>query len=123
MAIKIVYCLRRKAGISREEFQRYWLEQHAPKVKARAAAIGMRRYVQSHAIDTPLNAAVAGARGAPEGYDGIMEGWWDSEEQALAVLGTPEGQAAGRDLLDDEGRFIDFERSPIFFTREHVIYE
>jgi hypothetical protein len=122
MAVKIVYCLRRKPGISREEFQRYWLETHGPKVKAAADAIGMRRYVQSHTIETPLNGAVATSRGGLEAYDGIMEGWWDGDEDALAALSTAEGQAAARDLLDDEGKFIDFERSPIFFTREHVIY-
>jgi uncharacterized protein (TIGR02118 family) len=122
MAIKIVYCLRRKPAISREEFQRYWFEEHAPKVKAAAAAIGMRRYVQSHTLETPLNDAIAASRGGSEAYDGIMEGWWDSEDDVLAALSTPEGQAAGRLLLEDEGRFIDFARSPIFFTREHVIY-
>jgi hypothetical protein len=113
MSIKIVFCLRRKDGISREEFLRYWLEEHAPKVKAHAPALGMRRYVQSHTLDTPLNAAVADARGAPKPYDGIMEGWWDSEE----------AQAASRDLLVDEARFIDLPRSAIFFTREHLIFE
>ncbi|HEY1448785.1 MAG TPA: EthD domain-containing protein [Caulobacteraceae bacterium] len=123
MPLKIVFCLRRKEGISREEFQRYWLEEHAPRVKGHAAAIGMRRYVQSHALDTPLNDAVAGARGAPEPYDGVMEGWWDSEEALLATLSSPEAQAAGRDLLEDEARFIDLACSPIFFTREHVIFE
>ena len=121
--LKIVFCLRRKQGITREEFQRYWREEHAPKVKARAPAIGMRRYVQSHTLDTPLNAAVADSRGAPEPYDGIMEGWWDSEEALLATLSSPEAQAAGRDLLEDEARFIDLAHSPIFFTREHVIFE
>src|SRR5579863_6636049 len=122
MPIKIVYCLRRKDGISREEFQRYWLKEHAPRVKAHAAAIGMRRYVQSHAIETPIDAAVAGARGSPAPYDGVMEGWWDSEAALFAALSTPEGQAAGADLLADEARFIDFARSPIFFSREHVIF-
>ena len=122
MAIKIVYCLRRKPGISREEFQRYWLDVHGPMVKARGEAIGMRRYVQSHAVETPMNAALAGARGGLESYDGVMEGWWDSEAEALAALSTPDGQATARDLLDDEGKFIDFDRSPIFMTREHVIY-
>jgi len=91
-------------------------------VKARAEAIGMRRYVQSHTVETPMNAALAGARGGLDGYDGVMEGWWDSEAEALAALSTPDGQAAARDLLDDEGKFIDFDRSPIFMTREHVIY-
>jgi hypothetical protein len=83
----------------------------------------MRRYVQSHTLDTPLNAAVADARGAPKPYDGIMEGWWDSEEALLATLSSPEAQAASRDLLEDEARFIDLPRSAIFFTREHLIFE
>lgn len=122
MVIKVVYCLTRKDGMSREEFQTYWLGEHADKVKARAAAIGMQRYVQSHIYDTPMNAGMAEPRGSLEGYDGIMEGWWDSEEQAMAALMTPEGQRAMTDLLDDEGVFVDFARSPIFMTREHVIY-
>lgn len=120
--IKLVYCLTRKQGMSREQFQEYWLGQHADTVKERADAIGMKRYVQSHRYDTPMNTGVASARGALEGYDGIMEGWWDSEEQAMAALTTAEGIQAMTDLLDDERRFIDFSRSPIFFTREHVIY-
>jgi uncharacterized protein (TIGR02118 family) len=123
MSIKIVFCLRRKDGISREEFQRYWLEKHAPLVKSHAAAIGMRRYVQSHTLETPLNAAVADSRGAPEPYDGVMEGWWDSEEALVTTLSSPAAQAAGRELLEDEARFIDLARSPIFFTREHVIFD
>jgi hypothetical protein len=122
MAIKVVYCLMRKDGMSREDFQSYWLGQHADKVKARADAIGMHRYVQSHACDTPMNIGMAAARGGLGGFDGVMEGWWESEEQAVAALTTPEGQQAMSDLLDDEGVFIDFARSPIFMTREHVIY-
>jgi uncharacterized protein (TIGR02118 family) len=122
MAIKVVYCLRRKPGVSREEFQRYWLGEHGPKVTAVAAAIGMRRYVQSHTLETPLNAAVAASRGGLEAYDGVMEGWWDSEEDVAAALSSPEGQAAARGLLEDEAQFIDFARSPIFFTHEHVMF-
>lgn len=120
--IKVVYCLVRKEGMSREKFQNYWLNQHADKVKQRANAIGMVRYVQSHSYDTPMNAGMAQERGGLSGYDGIMEGWWESEEQAMAALTTPAGQQAMTDLLDDERCFIDFGKSPIFMTREHVIY-
>lgn len=122
MAIKVIYCLTRKPEMSRAAFQAYWLGQHADKVKARADRIGMVRYVQSHSYDTPMNASMAGERGGIEGYDGVMEGWWDSEEQAMAALTTPEGVVAMADLLDDERKFIDFSRSPIFMTREHVVY-
>lgn len=122
MSIKVIYCLKRKDGMTREQFQAYWLGQHADKVRARAKAIGMVRYVQSHSYDTPMNVGMAGERGGLEGYDGVMEGWWDSEEQAMASLTTPEGQQAMSELLDDERKFIDFANSPIFMTHEHVIY-
>jgi hypothetical protein len=36
---------------------------------------------------------------------------------------SPEGQEAGRLLLQDESKFIDFERSTIFFTEEHLIFD
>ncbi|KKW90135.1 EthD domain-containing protein [Sphingobium chungbukense] len=121
MQIKVIYCLTRKEGISRDSFQTYWRGRHAGLVKERAEAIGMVRYVQSHSYDTAMNGAMAAARGGLDGYDGVMEGWWDSEEQAMAALTSPEGQKAMADLLDDEGEFIDFARSPIFMTHEHVI--
>ncbi len=122
MAIKVVYCLTRKEGMSRDAFQAYWLGCHADKVKDRAEQIGMIRYVQNHSYDTPMNASMAAARGGLSGYDGVMEGWWEDEELAMAALTTPEGLQAMAELLDDEGVFIDFARSPIFMTREHVIY-
>ena len=31
--IKLVFCLRRQPHLSREEFQRYWRECHAPLVE------------------------------------------------------------------------------------------
>ena len=42
MTIKVVYCLTRKAGMTRAEFQDYWLGQHADLVKARADAKSAR---------------------------------------------------------------------------------
>ena len=122
MAIKVVFCLRRRQGMSREEFQAYWLEQHAPLVRRLAAATGMSRYVQSHTVTSRLGISFAKARGiSAEPYDGVMEGWWDSEAQALAALAVG-GAEAGPLLLADESRFIDLENSPIFFTEEHEIF-
>ncbi len=48
MPIKMMFCLTRKAGMSREDFQRYWLEEHAPQVLRIGPQGGMLRYVQSH---------------------------------------------------------------------------
>ena len=119
--IKMVFCLRRKAGMTREEFQHYWLVEHAPKVKAVAEQLGMKRYVQSHTYDSAMGTAAARGRNTAEDYDGVMEGWWESEDQSRAAF-EAHGPAAALMLLDDERRFIDLERSAIFMTREQVIF-
>lgn len=122
MAVKLVYCIRRKPELSREEFQQYWKEQHAPLVAKMAEKIGMTRYVQSHTFDTPMNAGMADPRGGLEPYDGLMEGWWDSEEEALAAVTSEAGSSAMQQLFADEAKFIDFTQSPLFMTAEHIIY-
>jgi hypothetical protein len=53
MAQKLSFLLRRRSELSREEFQRTWLEEHGPLVRERAAAMGVTRYVQLHTdLDT-----------------------------------------------------------------------
>jgi uncharacterized protein (TIGR02118 family) len=118
---KLVFCLRRLPHLSREEFQRYWIERHGPLVRSHAAALRIRRYVQVHTLDHPLNAALAASRGGPEAYDGIAELWWDSPEALAEASASPEGRAAGEALLADEQRFIDLARSPLFVAEEHPI--
>jgi uncharacterized protein (TIGR02118 family) len=120
--IKLVYCLRRRDDVAPEQFHRYWLETHGPLVRSFAKALRARRYVQSHTLETPLNRLLADSRGLAPAYDGITEVWWDSIADLQGGLATPEGQTAGRALLEDERTFIDFSRSRIFLTEEHEIF-
>ena len=120
--IKLVYCIKRKANVSPEEFHRYWLEDHGPKVKSVAEAFGAKRYVQSHTILPEVNAGFRASRGLSEGYDGITEIWFDDEASLTAALGTADGAAGVQMLLDDERHFIDFATSSIFMTQEHEIF-
>lgn len=119
--IKMVYCIRRRADLSVEEFQRYWLEQHGPKVRSVAAEIGARRYVQSHTRLPEYNESFRPTRGLAEGYDGITELWWDSMED-FAKGSSPAGQEAALMLLEDERNFIDFANSSVFMTEEFEIF-
>lgn len=120
--IKLVFSLRRREEMTREEFQRYWREQHAPLVERHAEALHIRRYVQVHARDTPLDEAVAGARGSESSfYDGVAELWWDSVEELMAAFSSDAGRAAGQALLEDEQRFIDLPRSPLWLGEERVV--
>ena len=118
--IKLVFTLCRRPGMTREEFQHYWRESHGPLVRERAQALGIRRYVQTHTLDSPLNEAMRASRGSdPNIFDGVAELWWDSAESFGAGASTPEGRQAARELYEDEKRFIAFSRSTAFVAQEH----
>jgi uncharacterized protein (TIGR02118 family) len=119
--LKLTFCLRRLPHLSREEFQRYWLEKHGPLVRSFAPALRIRRYVQMHTAATPYNAALQQSRGGPEEYDGVAELWWESLDDLTAAVGTAEGSSAGLALLEDERTFIDLAHSPLFVGEEHVL--
>jgi uncharacterized protein (TIGR02118 family) len=118
--IKLTFCLHRLPGLSREAFHDYWFNKHAPLVAEHGKVLRIRRYVQMHALTTPFNDTIRASRGAPEMYDGVAELWWDSIED-LTATPTPESQAAGLALLEDERKFIDLSRSPLFLGEEKVI--
>ena len=121
--IKIVFCLRRRADLSRDEFQAYWRTSHAPLVQLHAAALGIRRYVQVHSIDDNISTAIAGPRHSPEPFDGVAELWLDSLDALIAAGSTDAGRAAGAALFEDEQRFIDLARSPLFLAEENVVID
>ena len=120
--IKLTFCLVRLPHLTRESFQAYWFDKHAPLVQSHRDVLGIRRYVQCHASTLDLNSAIRAGRSAPEMYDGAAELWWDSLDVLQAVLASPEGQAAGQELLEDERKFIDLARSPLWFGIEHEIF-
>ena len=120
--LKIVFCIRRRADISADECYRYWLDEHAPKVRRVAEAIGAVRYVQSHTCLPEMNADLAAGRGTQSPYDGITEVWFRDEQHMRAAMVTPAGVEAGRFLVADESTFIDFAGSSLFMTHEHEIF-
>lgn len=120
--IKIIYCVRRREGLSRAEFSRYWREEHGPLVKRHAAALGVRRYTQSHTLDDPrLRPAIDARGGVDEPYDGVAEIWWDDLDQVTRLGETKAQRDGARELLADEARFIDLARSVVFFADELVV--
>ncbi|WP_103727664.1 EthD domain-containing protein [Novosphingobium sp. HII-3] len=120
--IKIIFCLRRRPSLSFTEFQSYWRDRHAPLVAQRAPILGIRRYVQNSMFEnTALQPAIAARKGEVPPYDGVAELWFDSVEAIQAVGNTPEGRKAGRELLEDERRFIDLPRSQLFYYQENAV--
>ena len=119
--IKLTFCLVRLPHLSREAFQSYWFDTHGPLVASVAETLKIRRYVQLHSLPEEMNASVGAIREAPPGFDGVAQLWFDSLE-ALAENGRrPEAQAAGALLLEDERRFIDLPKSPLWWGQEQLI--
>jgi len=122
--IKLVFMVRRREGITRGEFQRYWKEEHADLVKRHAQLLRIRRYVQTHARDTDIDGALAESRGSePRQYDGVAELWWDSIDDLVQAATSEDGRTAQQALLEDERRFIDLPNSPIWLGEEIAVVE
>jgi uncharacterized protein (TIGR02118 family) len=118
--IRLVFALRKKPDMTREEFQEYWLTRHAPLVASVSTGLDIHRYVQTHTLTDSANEAAQKARGEMEpAYDGVAELWWKSEKELEQTLQTKPAQRAAAALLDDEAKFIDLPNSPLWFAYEY----
>ena len=107
-AVKSVAFLTRKPDVSVEDFQRHWLEAHAPIA---AALPGLRRYVQSHTRRSAYDAGRAPA------YDGAVLMWFDSTEAVRNATATPEYAR----VLADGASFLSPGPIRSILTREHIV--
>jgi len=119
--LKLTYCLRRRPGMSLEEFQRYWRDTHAPLVSERAETLGIRRYVQVHTADlADVHALLQGRNGgSPAPFDGVAELWFDSLESMSSD--DPAVAQANAELHEDETNFIDLANSPMWIAEENIV--
>lgn len=120
--IKLTFALVRRADFTRERFQAYWFDRHAPLVASVREVLRIRRYVQLHSLPDEVSADLRQSRGGPEGFDGVAQLWWDNLDDMAATATDPTAVAAGRLLLKDERKFIDLARSPLWWGEEKVIF-
>ena len=86
--IKVVFCLRRRAEFTAQEFQSHWFDVHAPLVRKHQEALRIARYVQLHTDHGPMTEKLRAFRGSPAPYDGIAEIWYASLARAGRASGT-----------------------------------
>jgi hypothetical protein len=121
LMLKVVYCLRRLPELTHDQFLNCWHDVHAPLVRNHQRVLRIARYVQFDSDLGPLTQKPRGFRGSPAPYDGIAEIWYDSRE-ALETLGRdPAARAASLLLFEDEQRFVDSPRSPIWCGDERTV--
>jgi uncharacterized protein (TIGR02118 family) len=107
MTIKAIWQLKRKPGMSLNDFRRYWLEVHGGLGRD---VPGLRRYVQSHLIDEAYLYA------EPR-HDGVAQLWFDSIDALRFGFNSP----AGRALNADGANFVDASSTRYFVAQEYVV--
>jgi|SRR6266496_3961153 len=105
--IKLVYCITRRADLSPDEFLEYWREVHGP---IGAKIPGVKRLVQSRAIDVPGDPRIGN-------FDGMAELWFESIDALLQARRSEEWRKSS----DDEANFIDHSRVAYFVSVEHEV--
>jgi CRP-like cAMP-binding protein len=87
--------------------------------KPRTATVTATEPLSGYIGDEKAFAAMAASRAGPPAYDGIAELWWDSLEDMANP--DPAARTAALELLEDERRFIDLARSPLFLVNEQTV--
>ena len=115
--IKFVQCIRRKRGLSKQEFRDQWAA-YGEKVKAVAEASEATRTVLSMALQVEQNLEIMQSRGTKAPYDGMVEIWWERANEVVAFLDS----GAGDEILDDLRRaqeaLMDLPNCTFFFASE-----
>ena len=119
--IKLTFALVRLPHLTREQFQDYWLNTHGPLVASVKDVLRIRRYVQLHSMGEGISDSIRASRNAPPQFDGVAQLWYDSLEDLAALGNDPTAREAGRMLLEDEKKFIDLPKSPLWWGEEKVI--
>ena len=118
--VKLHFPLRHVPSLTMDEAQLYWRTSHGPLIRSMATASGTIRYQQVHRFESPFEAALREARGTTvEPYTGHAEAWFDRSRRGS----SPEAKEAGRRAIEDETHFIDFARSAIWISKEHLLID
>ena len=111
--VKLIGCLKRKPGLSSQEFHRYWREEHWPLAKSIPEFFRyVRKYVQSHALEAPVP-------GLEATFDGFAEIWFDSVEDLRRAFAEPRYLEI---IRPDEKRFLDLPNCKTALVEELALY-
>lgn len=105
--LKRISFIKRKPGMTREAFSRYWKDVHGPLA---VKLPGLRRYVQCHALPAE--------DGRETTYDGAVELWFDSLADLHYALASPEYRDAAQ---PDAANFVDPDNVMTLLTDEYRI--
>lgn len=113
--VKICFPLRHLTKLSEAEARRYWHTNHGPLIRSHGQSTGVLRYIQVHRAGHSADEALRASGGVNvEPYLGHAEVWISHNR-----VPTTESNTANQAALEDERKFIDFERSAMWVCKEY----
>jgi uncharacterized protein (TIGR02118 family) len=97
--------LKKKDGMSGEDFKQYWLEKHAP----------ISRDGYEHLKGYVVNLVTGAPKGVEPIYDGVAELTWDSREDFVADMKSETAAAGSEDLANFTSGF------GMAFVEQHTV--
>ncbi|MFN2544045.1 MAG: EthD domain-containing protein [Actinomycetota bacterium] len=97
--------LRKKDGMSSEDFKQYWLEKHAP----------ISRDGYEHLKGYVVNLVAGAPKGTDPIFDGVAELTWDSRDDFVADMKSETAAAGSEDLQNFTDGF------GMVFVEQHTV--
>jgi hypothetical protein len=105
--IEVVYCMRRKEGMTHEAFVAYWEGVHAPIVVQNQQVLRVARYERIVPARSPFSERVERRNAMLAPFDGIARLGWATEDDMRHAFEGAEALAVQRVLARDEAAFVD----------------
>lgn len=115
-AVKLLIFSRKRPDYTTWEYSKYWSTRHVDVILAQSDFRAyIRGYKQNHVVPESVRMISGGSVADGEGFDGIIEFWFDSVEDAKSAFET----AGYRDnVRADEPKFLAQGRSIASFAKE-----
>lgn len=116
--IRYLYCVKRAAGISPEEFARLWQgESFVGMVKRTAALYKAENWSMGLGLAVEANLTILEMSDSEPPYDGMIEYNWQNGSDLASIFQSKEGIKLNKEMTDYQSSFVDFDASPQFFMQ------
>ncbi len=109
--VRLISLVKRKDGVSLEEFRRYWATQHGPFVASTKHGSWAVKYEQYHRTDDDY------ARTDGQGYDGAVVQTFRSMEEFQQSLQEDDVAA----VWADNEKFLDLTDMQVIITDDPIV--
>ena len=117
--IRYINCFRKKAGMSDEDFRRYWCSKEFNELVSRVSSLSNAvRHAKNLALRVQATEQLIEDRGIGEPYDAVLEYWWRDAAQLMERYQSAEARALFDEMQNYQDQFIDMSRSTAFFTED-----